>query len=67
MISHATDRPVSALGARMIEDMSVRGFSKNTRNDYIQNVRAFSCIRHRLECEGQASTMPLRRCVSSSP
>jgi integrase/recombinase XerD len=26
----------------MIEDMSVRGFSEKTRNDYIRNVRAFA-------------------------
>ena len=33
---------VSALRARMMEDMSVRGFSEKTRNDYIRNVRAFA-------------------------
>ena len=33
MISHPTERPVTALQARMIEDMSVRGFSEKTRND----------------------------------
>ena len=37
-----SDRPVSALRARMIEDMKVRGFSEKTRNDYIRNVRAFA-------------------------
>ena len=42
MISHS--RPVSALRARMIEDMSVRGFSEKTRNDYIRNVRAFAAF-----------------------
>ena len=44
MISHSSDRPVSALRARMIEDMSVRGFSEKTRNDYIRNVRAFAAF-----------------------
>jgi integrase/recombinase XerD len=44
MTSHPTDRPVSALRARMIEDMSVRGFSEKTRNDYIRNVRAFAAF-----------------------
>jgi len=32
MTSHSLDRPVSALRARMIEDMRVRGFSEKTRN-----------------------------------
>src|ERR1700739_1619919 len=39
-----SDRPVSALRARMIEDMCVRGFSEKTRNDYIRNVRAFAAF-----------------------
>src|SRR5271169_3891957 len=42
MTSHPSDWPVSALRARMIADMSVRGFSEKTRNDYIRNVRAFA-------------------------
>lgn len=47
MISHSSPRPASALRARMIEDMNVRGFSEKTRNDYIRNVRAFAAfIRH---------------------
>src|SRR5215210_4420312 len=44
MISHSSPRPVSALRKRMIEDMSVRGFSEKTRNDYIRNVRAFAAF-----------------------
>ena len=44
MTSHPSDRPVSALRARMIEDMRVRGFSEKTRNDYIRNVRAFGAF-----------------------
>src|SRR5260370_1218853 len=44
MISHPSHRPASALRARMIEDMSVRGFSEKTRNDYIRNVRAFAAF-----------------------
>jgi integrase/recombinase XerD len=35
---------VSALRVRMIEDMSVHGFSEKTRNDYIRNVRAFAAF-----------------------
>jgi hypothetical protein len=44
MTSHASHRPVSALRARMIEDMRVRGFTEKTRNDYIRNVRAFAAF-----------------------
>ena len=44
MTSHPSDRPISALRARMIEDMRVRGFSEKTRNDYIRNVRAFAAF-----------------------
>jgi hypothetical protein len=33
MTSHPSARPVSALRARMIEDMRVRGFSEKTRNE----------------------------------
>ena len=44
MTSHPSHRPVSALRARMIEDMRVRGFTEKTRNDYIRNVRAFAAF-----------------------
>src|SRR5499433_2308003 len=42
MASHSSDRPVSALRARMIEDMTVRGFNEQTRSNYIRDVRAFA-------------------------
>jgi site-specific recombinase XerD len=44
MTSLPSDRPVSALRARMIEDMNMRGFSEKTRNDYSRNVRAFAAF-----------------------
>ena len=44
MTFHPSDRPVSALRARLIDDMSLRGFSEKTRNDYIRNVRAFAAF-----------------------
>ena len=44
MTSHPSHRPVRALRRRMIDDMSVRGFSEKTRNDYIRNVRAFAAL-----------------------
>jgi hypothetical protein len=46
MTFHPSHRPVSALRARMIEDMNVRGFTEKTRNDYVRNVRVF-CGLHR--------------------
>src|SRR5271155_4592947 len=44
MTSPLSLRPVTALRVRMIEDMTVRGFSEKTRNDYIRNVRAFAAF-----------------------
>ena len=44
MTSHPSHRPVSALRARMIEDMRVRGVTEKTRNDYVRNVRAFAAF-----------------------
>ena len=38
MTSDPSHRPISALRARMIEDMYVRGFTEKTRNGYIRNV-----------------------------
>ena len=44
MTSDTSHRRVSALRARMIEDMTMRGFSEKTRNDYVRNVRAFAAF-----------------------
>src|SRR6202049_1768998 len=44
MTSHPSHRPVSALRARMIEDMRLRGFTERTRNDYVRTVRAFAAF-----------------------
>jgi site-specific recombinase XerD len=44
MTSDPSQQPVSPLRARMIEDMTVRGFSEKTRNDYVRNVRAFAAF-----------------------
>jgi integrase/recombinase XerD len=44
MSSHPCDRRVSALRARMIEDMRVRGFREKMRNGQIRNVRAFAAF-----------------------
>ena len=44
MTSDTSPRPISPLRARMIEDMSVRGFKEDTRRDYVRNVRAFAAF-----------------------
>ncbi len=46
MTSTPSPRPVSALRARMIEDMMVmvRGFAEETRTDYVRRVRAFAAF-----------------------
>jgi integrase/recombinase XerD len=44
MTSHPSQRPISALRTRMIEDMIVRGFNEKTRNDYVRNARALAAF-----------------------
>ena len=42
MTSDTSHPPISPLRARMIEDMTVRGFSEQTRSHYVRHVRALS-------------------------
>jgi hypothetical protein len=44
MISDTSPRPVSPPRARMIEDMTVRGFKEDTRRDYVRHVRTFAAF-----------------------
>ena len=44
MTSDTSPQPISPLRARMIEDMSVRGFKEDTRRDYVRHVRAFAAF-----------------------
>jgi integrase/recombinase XerD len=44
MTSDTSPRPVSPLRARMMEDMTVRGFNEHTRRDYVRHVRAFAAF-----------------------
>jgi hypothetical protein len=41
MTSDRSSQPISPLRARMIEDMTVRGFTEKTRQDYVRHVQAF--------------------------
>ncbi len=54
-----TDRPISPLRRRMIEDMTVRGFAPKTQTDYIRAVRDFTAFFGR--SPDQAGTEDLRR------
>src|SRR5438270_13124658 len=42
-----SEKPISPLRQRMIEDMSVRNFVEKTRNDYIRHVRTFTAFLRR--------------------
>jgi integrase/recombinase XerD len=44
MPSNLSERPISPLRARMIEDMMVRGFTEKTRQDYVRHVHAFAAF-----------------------
>ena len=44
MTFDTSPRPISPLRARMIEDMTVRGFKEDTRRDYVRQVRAFAAF-----------------------
>src|ERR1700739_3522329 len=44
MTSDTSPRPVSPLRARMIEDMTVRGFNERTRRHHVRHVRAFAAF-----------------------
>ena len=39
-----SEKPISPLRRRMIEDMTVRNFVEKTRNDYIRHVRMFTAL-----------------------
>jgi len=39
-----SDKPISPLRRRMIEDMTVRNFVEETRNNYIRHVRTFTAF-----------------------
>src|SRR5262245_327525 len=39
-----SEKPISPLRQRMIEDMTVRNFGEKTRNDYIRQVKTFTAF-----------------------
>ena len=44
MTTDTSPQPISALRARMIEDMTVHGFNERTRGHYVRHVRAFAAF-----------------------
>jgi hypothetical protein len=44
MTCDASYQPISPLRARMIEDMTVRGFNEQTRQHYVRHVRSFAAF-----------------------
>jgi integrase/recombinase XerD len=44
MTADKSAQPISPLRARMIEDMTVRGFKEDTRRDYVRHVRSFAAF-----------------------
>ena len=39
-----SEKPISPLRQRMIEDMTMRNFVEKTRNDYIRQVKTFTAF-----------------------
>jgi integrase/recombinase XerD len=39
-----SEKPISPLRQRMIEDISLSNFGEKTRNDYIRNVKTFTAF-----------------------
>ena len=63
MTSDGSPRPISPLRARMIEDMTVRGFSEKTRHDYVRKVRAFAAFIGRSPDTATAEDLRLFHCI----
>jgi hypothetical protein len=61
MTSHPVDRPVSPLRARMIEDMTVRGF-----NEQHVCIMLAMCGRSRLSSAAHPTRQQKRMCAASS-
>ena len=55
-----SEKPISPLRRRMIEDMTVRNFVEKTRNDYIRHVRTSTAFL------GRSPERPCRRIFAVS-
>ena len=58
-----SDKPISPLRQRMIEDMTVRNFVEKTRNDYIRHVRTFTAFLGRAPDTAVPEDLRLFQCI----
>ena len=68
MITDPSHPSGSALRERMIEDMNVRGFTEDTRRDYIRCVKRFAAFIGRSPDTATAEDLrPFSKCTRSRP
>jgi integrase/recombinase XerD len=52
-----SEKPISPLRRRMIEDMTIRGFGEKTQNDYIRHVKTFTIFLGRAPDQAQPADL----------
>ena len=52
-----SEKPISPLRRRMIEDMTVRGFGEKTQHDYIHHVKNFTIFFGRAPDQAEAEDL----------
>ena len=62
-----SDKPISPLRRRMIEDMTVRNFVEKTRNDYIRHVRTFTTFLGRAPDTAAPRIFAFSSCIRRRP
>ena len=62
-----SEKPISPLRQRMIEDMTVRNFGEKTRNDYIRHVRTFTAFIARSPDTATAEIFAVSSCIRGGP
>ena len=55
-----SEKPISPLRQRMIEDMTVRRFNEKTQSNYIRQVKSFTVFLGRSPDQATAEDLPLR-------
>jgi len=58
-----SERPISPLRQRMLEDMAVRKFGEKTRRDYISHVEAFASSSAARPTRQRPTTCAATRCI----
>jgi hypothetical protein len=62
-----SEKPISPLRRRMIEDMTVRNFVEKTRNDYIRHIRTFTTFLGRAPDMAAPEDPRLSSCIRRRP